>query len=62
MHEVNIFRVTGPSIIDLLHPQNRYAAWLLARAQGNDSIPQPALAIYPLDVIQFRSAVLCSDK
>jgi len=29
--------------------ENRYSAWELARAQGNHSIPQPVLAIYPLD-------------
>ncbi|KAF8226853.1 alpha/beta-hydrolase [Tricholoma matsutake] len=30
-------------------PKNRYAAWELARAQANSSIPQPALAVYPLN-------------
>ncbi|GLB33227.1 putative alpha beta-hydrolase [Lyophyllum shimeji] len=28
--------------------ENRYASWQLAQSQGNHTIPQPALAIYPL--------------
>lgn len=29
--------------------ENRYASWELAQSQGNYTIPQPALAIYPLN-------------
>ncbi|GLB45925.1 putative alpha beta-hydrolase [Lyophyllum shimeji] len=29
--------------------ENRYASWQLAQSQGNHTIPQPALAIYPLN-------------
>jgi len=38
-------------VVEVQPLQNRYAAWELARTQQNHSIPQPALAVFPLNVI-----------